>query len=211
MSKLVALFLLASIGIAAYCQESKKSWHFKGRSGEVEIDVITVPGAKGTPVSSLHISSPSGGVRSVQEESSFIDSVLAQLPKEGVDPNQLTMISLRLNESEALERLARYAAQSPQWRSALRTKSIGKVYPLIVGFLNASHAYQEWENIFEKRGFQLQVVGVEEVMMVPFAKAGVKCPPKANCAGLLVPDDALVQINLIPIHANVTMIPKSSR
>ena len=134
-SKLVTIFFLIFVGVVARGQESKKSWLANGRSAQVKIEVITVPGAKGLPVSSLHVSSPSGGVRSMQEESSFIDLVLDQLRKEGVDLSQLTMISLRLDENDAHSRLASCAAPSPQWRPALPSKSIGTVYPLIVGFL----------------------------------------------------------------------------
>ena len=54
------------------------------------------------------------------------------------------------------------------------------------------------------RNLHLQVVGVEDVMLGSFAKPGARCPLNANCTGLLVPDYALVQINLVfKNHVNV--------
>lgn len=193
------LFCVTTLHAGAQEPESRKSWQFHGKSGDVEITLISSPGSNGTRVASLHISSGAGVSRSVSEESKFLEEVLNALPKQGLDAHSLTMIGLRLNEKEARMRLAGSASKSPAWRSSVRTKNVAKVYPLIVSFLNASGAYKEWSDVFSKYGLALKVVGVEEVEMEGFSKLGMKCPSGANCTGLLVPSDALLQINVVPL------------
>ena len=92
-----------------------------------------------------------------------------------------------------------YAASSGQWRGALRARRISVVYPLVTSFLNNSGAYEEWDRVFKQHGLALKLACVEEVIMEPFSQAGSSCPRNRVCNNLIVPKDALVQMNVGPV------------
>jgi hypothetical protein len=188
----------AHSNLLAQDARARKTWTFHSRSGDVEIEATAWPNTDGTTRATLSISSGYGVSRSVTEEAGFLAVVLDDLPKEGLTDRSVTVIQLRLNESEARRRVAVYAAQSPIWRGSLRTRNPASFYPLIVSFMNASGAYVEWNDVFGKHGLKLKVVGVEKVMLEQFSKLDAECPAGANCRNLLVPSDALVQINVTP-------------
>jgi hypothetical protein len=201
--KCTLLFVLAVLGTAlqslAQEPETQKTWRFQGKAGVVEIKLTRFVDPDGTKPTSLHIYSPNGGPRSVTEEAEFLAKVLDDLPSTGVDAQSLDWISFRFNEPEAVRKVAAYAASSKQWRGALKTKSVSVAYPLVTSFLNESGAYKEWDRVFRSHGLTLKVAGVEEVIMEPFSQAGASCPQATDCSNLLVPKDALVQINVVPI------------
>jgi len=177
----------------------QKVWRFQGREGAVEIELTRFVNADGTTPTSLHIYSPNGAPRSVAEEAGFLAKVLDDLPEAGIKVQSLDWISFRFNESEAVSKVAAYAASSKQWRESLNTKKISIVYPLVTSFLNESGAYEAWDRVFRQHGLTLKVAGVEEVIMEPFSQAQASCPPGADCKNLIVPKDALVQMNVSPI------------
>lgn len=188
----------AHSSLLAQDAKAMKTWTFHGRSGDTAIEATSWPNTDGTTRTTLSISSGYGVSRSVTEEANFLAVVLDDLPKEGLSDRYVTVIQLRLNESEARRRVAEYAAQSPTWRSSLKTRNLANVYSLVVSFMNASGAYAEWSEVFGRHGLKLKVVGVEEVMLEYFSKLDAECPAGANCRNLLVPSDALVQINVNP-------------
>ncbi len=196
----ILLILLATLGASlksiADDPQMQKVWKFQGKEGAVEIELTQFLDQDGTRATSLHIYSPDGAPRSVAEETGFLATVLDDLPKTGITVQSLNWISFRFNESEAVRRVAAYAASSKQWKSALKTKNISVVYPLVTSFLNDSGAYNEWYRIFRKHGLTLKIVGVEEVIMEPFSQTGASCPRSADCKNLIVPKDALVQMNI---------------
>lgn len=203
MKRGCALLVLAAIcgtafRIIAEDIKMEKTWSFQGSEGVVEIKLIRFADKKGP--TSLHIYSTDGMPRSAAEEAGFLTSVLDSLPKEGVSALSLDFVSLRLQEKDAISRVATYAALSKSWRDALKTKNLSVVYSLVTSFLNDSGAYKEWDSVFRLRGLTLRVAGVEEVIMEPFSQTQTKCPLSANCKNLLVPSDALIQINLTPIN-----------
>ncbi len=106
----------------------------------------------GAKTTTLHIYSQGPSPRSVIEEAGFLATILEDLPKAGVSAESLGWISFRFNESQAVRRVAKYAASSRQWRGALRTKKVSVVYPLVTSFLNSSGAYKEWDRIFQQHG-----------------------------------------------------------
>jgi len=175
-----------------------KTWNFEGKAGAVNIRLTRAAGSAGKTATVLHIYSPNGTPRSVAEEAGFLAKVLDDLPNAGISAESLDWISFRFNEPEAVSKVAVYAVSSKQWRAALKTKSIPVAYSLVTSFLNESGAYGEWERVFRKHGLALKVVGVEEVIMEPFSKARASCPT-TDCSNLLVPKDALVQMNIEPI------------
>jgi hypothetical protein len=204
MKRMCILLVLAAIygtTFRALAQEPEalKTWRFQGKAGAVEMKLTRVVEKAGAKTTTLNIYSPDSSPRSVAEEAEFLATVLEDLPKVGVSAESLAWISFRFNESEAVRRVANYAASSGQWRAALKTKKASTVYPLVTLFLNSSGAYKEWDRVFEQHGLALKVVGVEEVIMEPFPEAGSNCPGSADCSDLLVPKDALVQMNVDPI------------
>jgi hypothetical protein len=199
MKRLRALVvLMAMFGNAlatlAEDNEIEKTWTFQGRDGAVEIKLTRFVDKKGP--TSLNIFSPDGTPRSVIEEAGFLTSVLESLTKEGVDLESLDLINFRLQEKEAISRVAVRAALSVRWRKALNTRRTSVVYPLVTSFLNDSGAYKEWDHVFKLHGLTLRVAGVEEVIMEPFSQTQTECPTGADCRDLLVPKDALIQINV---------------
>jgi len=196
---LLALSVVFGTAVRLFAEdaEMQKTWKFQGKDGIVEIKLIRFVDNSGP--TSLHIGSPDGAPRSVVEEAGFLATVLDDLPKEGISVQSLDIIGLRLQEKEAISRVATRAALSGQWRDALRTKRISVVYPLVTSFLNDSGAYKEWDRVFKLHGLTLRVAGVEEVIMEPFSRTQTNCPVGANCKDLLVPSDALIQMNVTPI------------
>jgi hypothetical protein len=167
--------------------------------GEVQIRASQDNGSGGTKTCVLQIYSPGGANRSAVEEAEFLSAVLNDLPKTGVSVQSIDGISFRFNEPEAVATVAAYAASSKQWREALRTKNISVVYTLVTSFINDSGAYREWDRVFKEHGLALRVAGVEEVIMEPFSQVHMSCPAGAVCKNLMVPKDALVQMNVSPI------------
>jgi hypothetical protein len=204
MKEICILLVLATICgtmFHAFAEEPETlhTWRFQGKAGPVEIKLSRVVEMTGAKTTTLHIYSPDYSPRSVIEEARFLATVLQDLPKLGVSAESLDWISFRFNESEAVRRLAKHVASSRRWREALKTKKVAVVYPLVTSFLNSSGAYKEWDQVFERRGLVLKVAGVEEVIMEPFSQAGLNCPTGADCNGLVVPKDALIQMNVEPI------------
>ncbi len=203
MKRICALLVLAGMFGTAFrtsAEDTKieKTWSFQGRDGVVEIKLIRFVDKKGP--TSLNISSPGGAPCSVAEEAGFFTTVLEGLPKEGVSVQSLDFIGLRLQEKDAISRVATCAALSAHWRGALKTRSISVVYPLVTSFVNDCGAYKEWDRVFRLHGLTLRVAGVEEVIMEPFSRTQTNCPQGANCKDLLVPRDALIQMNVTPIN-----------
>ena len=199
MLLIISAIFGASFGALADEPEIHKTWKFQGKRGAVEIELTRFVNSDGKKATSLHISSVNGGPRSVMEEAEFLAKVLDDLPSTGINAQSLDWISFRFNEPEAVSKVAAYAASSKQWRGALKTKSVSVAYPLVASFLNESDAYKEWDRVFRSHGLTLKVAGVEEVIMEPFSQAGASCPQATDCSNLLVPKDALVQMNIEPI------------
>jgi hypothetical protein len=196
MSTLLVLAAFCGISSAACAQsgEMTKRWSFQGKNATVEIELTQFPHGEGP--TSLQIFSQSESPRSVAEEAEFLATVLDSLPKMGTNAQSLDFVILRLNESEAIDRVASCAAASKQWRPALRAGSTAATYKLVTAFLNDCRAYREWDRIFAAHGLTLKVAGVEKVILEPFSKTAASCPPGAECTRLRVPTDALVQINI---------------
>ena len=114
-----------------------------------------------------------------------------------LDPRSIDWISLRLSEPDAIWKVAQEAVASAEWRRATK-RGPSRYYPLVTRFLNESGAYAEWDRVFQKYGLSLKVAGVEKVGMEPFAKLHMPCPQGNTCQRLLIPTDALVQLNVIP-------------
>jgi hypothetical protein len=176
-----------------------KTWSFQGKEGTVNIRLTRSVDTAGKTATVLHIYSPEGAPRSVAEEAGFLAKVLDDLPNAGIGHQSLDWISFRFNESEAVSKVATYAASSKRWRESLKAKNPSIVYPLVTSFLNSSRAYEDWDRVFEQHGLTLKVAGVEEVIMGPFSQTRASCPAGAVCTNLLVPKDALVQMNVDPI------------
>jgi hypothetical protein len=179
--------------------ELQKVWTFHGKESAVEVMLTRFVNKDGTKVTSLSIGSLDGEPRSVTEEAEFLAKVLDDLPKAGINAQSLDWISFRFNESEAVSKVAAYAASSKQWRGALKSRKNSVVYPLVTTFLNDSGAYKDWDRVFRSHDLTLRIAGVEKLILEPFPKSGAKCPPDVNCDHLSVPSDALVQMNVEPL------------
>lgn len=199
--KLVALIAILGSAFCVGAEEPQilKTWSFQGAEGTVNMQLTQTVGSDGKTATVLHIYSPDGAPRSVAKEAGFLSKVLDDLPKAGIGHQALDWISFRFNESKAVSKVATYAASSKRWRESVKTKNMSVVYPLVTSFLNASGAYEEWDRVFKQHGLTLKVAGVEEVIMEPFSKARASCPIGTDCTNLLVPKDALVQMNVDPI------------
>lgn len=195
----ISVVLGAAIQALAQEPETQKIWRFQGSAGTVEIKLTRYVNSDGTKPTSLHIYSLDGTPRIVTEEAGFLAKVLDDLPKARISVQSLNWISFRFNESEAVSKVAACAASSKQWKRSLKTRNISVVYPLVTSCLNASGAYEEWNGVFKQHGLTLKVAGVEEVIMEPFSQTHTNCPATADCKNLLVPKDALVQMNVSPI------------
>ena len=199
----VIVFLVAAFHSPAQTSEMKHSWEFQGRYSKVEIELLTSVQKNAVTTLSMDISSSSSNrvvSRSSVEEAKFISSVLEDMTARGMNIHSITSVNVRLNEIEALSRVADCAAQSAQWRDAVKKRNLAKVYDLLTLFLSECHAYKEWDEVFERFGLTLRVAGVEEAIMEPFDRLGIPCPKGGDCKNLIVPRDASVQINVFPIH-----------
>jgi hypothetical protein len=202
--KCIALgFLVLVAGCCAFAQEGnqqyEKRWDFHGRNGAVEVRLTSYLNEKGQRYGSLEVYSLNGAARLAAEEAQFLSTVLDDIPKTGIRLESLGWISFRSNEPDAVATVASFAALSPKWRPAVKSGSTSAVYSLVTAFLNESGAYQDWDRVFKLHGLTVKVVGVEKVIMQPFSQTQAKCPPQTDCTHLLVPVDALVQMNIHPV------------
>lgn len=81
----------------------------------------------------------------------------------------------------------------------MKTHSNSIVYLLVTSFLNDCGAYEEWDHVFRLHGLTLKVAVVEKVIVEPFSRTHTNCPVGADCKNLLVPIDALIQMNVARI------------
>jgi hypothetical protein len=198
---LILAFLCSAFSprsVLAQSTETKKEWHFPMGKGETVITLFTFPSESGKPFTSIEIYSTQEASPSLAEEARFLGNVLDDMPK----GTNLSFIQHRLSEPEARARLANYAAISKEWKRTVRTRNVSVVYPLVSTFLNKSDAYHEWSQVFRSHGLRLYVVGVEKLILEPFAKTGGACPTETNCLDLVVPEDAMIQMNIVPLAAN---------
>ena len=179
--------------------EIRKEWKFSSSHGELTISASSFPNDSGVRFVSIQLFPTVWGSWTVAEERGPLRAALNAFPKAGLDTQRLSFIQLRLQEPDVQKLVAEQAALSKTWRSAVKTRSVAKTYALVVEFINRSGAYNEWANDFRERGLELKAVGIEKLGLRPFSKSGAKCPMHMNCADLLVPNDGLIQINVLPI------------
>jgi len=172
--------------------EFTKTWKFQGRSGAV--DVMLTKFSNGP--TSLHIWPEESS--SVSEEAGFLSEVFEDLQSIHFDVRSIGWISLRLKEPDAGRKVASYAVSSVKWKQSLKTRNPAIYYPLVTRFLNESGAYSDWQPAFQRYGLSGIIAGVEKVALAPFPSTHATCPPGRSCQHLLVPIDALIQMNLIP-------------
>ena len=191
----VILLSISQLNLVAQDNELKREWNFKGQNGTAQVSATSFRHGEGPVYTALAIF-PTAGVVTLQEEANDLDSVLTDLAKAGFDMSSLSTLQFQLRETVALNRFAEFAARSDAWKAALRTRQVGKIYPVVTRFLNASGAYKEWVDVFGRHGLSLEVVGVEEVTMERFPHSGANCPRGIDCKSLLVPSSAFVQMNI---------------
>jgi hypothetical protein len=198
----IRLSLLGALSIAQCIfgeePQFEKKWTFHGKEGEVGISVTRYVRDQEAPATSMGLW---GDHRTEQEEAGFISNVLDQLPGEGVKPESIGWIELRLQEPEAIRRVATCVAALPRWRAEARTGAASRFYPLVESCIAQSDAYRELSAVFQKRGLRLIPAGVEKVLLEPFNRSGADCPAHVDCAYLRVPGDALVQLNIATIES----------
>ena len=195
MGVLLVLSAISGIAVPVSAEEPEltKTWDLQGKNCVVEIRLMRFAGRN--PL--LEVYPRDGiGTPSVVEEAALLGTVLNALPKEGIDPQSLNFIQFRFREAEAVSRVAAHVSMSGKWRAALKTRADSVIYPLVTKFLNDSSAYAEWDRVLREHGLTENIAGVEKVMMEPFSRTNAICPQGANCNKLLVPMDAMVQMNL---------------
>lgn len=89
-----------------------KTWSFQGKEGTVNIRLTRSVDSVRKTATVFHIYSPDGAPRSVAEEAAFLAKILDDLPNAGIDHQSLDWISFPFNESEAVSKVAVYAASS---------------------------------------------------------------------------------------------------
>lgn len=203
MGVLLVLSAISGIAVPGSAEEPEltKTWDLQGKNCVIEIKLMRFAGRNAV----LEVYPRDGiGTPSVVEEAALLGTVLNALPKEGIDPQSLDFIQFRFLEEEAVSRVAAHVALSRKWRTALKTHAASVIYTLVTKSLNDSGAYAEWDRVLREHGLAENIAGVEKVMMEPFSRTHTMCPQGANCNRLLVPMDAMVQMNL---H-KIAMIPR---
>lgn len=192
---LIIFFGAVVLAGSAYSEEPQfeRKWTFHGKNGEIGISVARFVHDQKHIVTSMAIW---GDHRTEQEEVGFVSGVLDQLLSYGIRPDSLGWIELRFQEPEARRRVAGCIAALPKWRTESGSRAASRFYPLVTSCMIQSNAYQELAAVFRKRGLKLAPVGVEKVLLEPFNNAGAACPNHIDCTHLLVPRDALVQLNI---------------
>lgn len=194
---LLTLFIgILSFNASSQNSISRKVWKFKNARSVLTISAVSALNESGKKEITLDISPGAYGTWSAAEEAASLSRVLDEFPKVGFDIRSLSTIRLRMQEHDAQLLIATQAALSKQWRMALKSKSGTDTDPMIVALINESNAYDDWKNAFNQRGLEVKAVGVENVELEAFAKSGAVCPIGGNCDKLLVPSDALVQMNV---------------
>jgi hypothetical protein len=178
--------------------ESRRTWTFEGNPGEIRISLVTAPREPNGTSRILEISPQNGALFTVADETSYLREVLDELSKQNGEAARIDRISIRLREPDVIRKIAQLAASSPKWRTAVKLKDEAYVGSMVTRFLNEGDAYSDWNDAFRPANVRLTVAGVEELLMQPFVKTGAKCPSPEGCKDLLVPADALVQINVDP-------------
>jgi hypothetical protein len=178
----------------------ERTWSFQGGRGTVKIRASEYgPGVGMKHHTALDLWVEDGRSE-IEEDGRFLSLVLTELPNSGFDISSISILLFRLDQTDAPERIAPFAAESKQWNSIARAHSASITYPAVTAMLNQSNVFQDWFSIFRAHGLEGDVAGIEKLGMTTFRETGAACPAKLNCNRVLVPATALVQVNLHSIQ-----------
>jgi hypothetical protein len=195
---IAVLLALASISLLNRAEEpaKQKTWIFQGQSGTVKIRASEYDGDADHKVSTTLELWVENGRSGIEEEGRFISFALAECPKSGFDISSISMLLFRLDQTNSEKQIAPFAAKSGKWNSVARANSAAITYPVVTAMLNDSGLFHEWFEIFQARGLEGNIAGIEKLGMTTYRATGATCPTKLNCGRVLVPTTALVQLNL---------------
>ncbi|HEV3481169.1 MAG TPA: RHS repeat-associated core domain-containing protein [Candidatus Acidoferrales bacterium] len=139
-----------------------RTWEFRVERGTVRINLLVQSYASRTNVPSLEILYENGAHPSLSNEARFLQKVLNDLPPLGVDPRNVTAISMRgFAEPEVRQRVAMAALHSKAWQS--RATSVGGAERVVENLMNSVGVYDEFNAAFRDYGLRVKVTGVEKV------------------------------------------------
>jgi hypothetical protein len=184
--------LLATLFATDWQTRAKKTWEFKAQQGVVKIALLA--DSSSPKSSSLEILYEDGAHPSLTEEVGYVREVLHQLPALALDPGSVHSICMRgFAEPEVAERVAIAALHSRAWGTF--TTTAGGAERVVEDMLNATGAYDPFNEAFKEYGLVISVKGVEKVA-------------SARCLGLKLSDSSCTpQHNpRVPVGANLCLI-----
>jgi hypothetical protein len=198
IKSIVCVLMIAAAGVEARIQTSEpppgfsREWHFDKGPSELRISVSLPPQDPNSLL--VGIGLVKTGTWTVADERTALESVSHDLQETGHGGANLGGIALRLNEPDAIRKIATEAARSARWRKTLQRKNQAETYAMTGKLIDASSAYSDWNKIFGPAGHTLKVASVEEVILVKFEESGAVCPIDVDCRNLLVPLSALIEL-----------------
>jgi hypothetical protein len=199
MTRFLMVILGTFIGVSSgtlfatdWQTQAKRTWEFKAQQGVVKISLFA--DSSSPKSSSLEILYDDEAHPSLMEEVGFVREVLHQLPTLGVDPGSVHSICMRgFAEPEVAQRVAIAALHSRAWGTF--TTTAGGAERVVEDMLNATGAYDAFNEAFKEYGLVMSVKGVEKVA-------------SARCLGLKLSDPSCTpQHNpRVPVGANLCLI-----
>ena len=156
----IALILTPVVSARDWQSNVRKTWEYKSGNGIVKIVLIVPAQLPDSP--SLDVIYDGVQSLSLTQESEFLRKTVSELPDAGVDPQELTRISVRgPMERDVAQRLAVAALHSKKWAS--RATAEGGSERVVEDLLNSIGAYDTFNDIFAPYGLRVEVAGVEKV------------------------------------------------
>lgn len=165
-----------------------KVLHFKTQRGDLTVEVNT--GLPGKPLaSSIALSAEGAEGPTTAEEVGILRQVLQQMASFGADPRELVLIHFYIQEPDVVARLAIAAAQSENWRAAIKT---GRgTNSVVATLLNDLGAYNAFNDALAAYGMEVvRVGGVEDVLVKKLASLHLNNAPPGLDGTMSVPTGA---------------------
>jgi hypothetical protein len=161
---IAALSVISAVQILAATLQSqpKKIWEFDAHRGTVTIELFvnSYPGHPDIP--SLDMIYSDDAHPSLGEEVGFLRDVLHQLSGLGVDPRNLSVISMNgFAEPEVRQGIARAALHSKEWRSPVTV--VGGAERVVVDLLGSLGAYDAFNAALDEYDLYIKAIGAEKV------------------------------------------------
>jgi hypothetical protein len=143
-----------------------KEWRFPVRDGELVITLFSFADSHGSRNAISITTSGTAASPTVDDESSCLQKVIADMPSLGYDPQFINSIHMGILEPDTLSRLQLAAANSKEWRNCTYAKECNGT-EIVLRLLQGLRAYDRLSDDLSKYGLMVKLTFLEDMLVRP--------------------------------------------